>query len=43
MTKRQKQKHQWYLKNRERLIKVHKDYYESHKKEIFKNCERDKK
>jgi hypothetical protein len=38
MTKRQIQKHNWYLKNKERLIKIHKNYYESHKEQILKNC-----
>jgi len=36
MTKRQQQKHDWYLKNKERLKRVHKKYYELNKEEILK-------
>lgn len=38
MTKRQFQKHRWYLKNKEKLKKIHRDYYKSHKEEILKKC-----
>jgi len=35
---RKESKHKWYLKNKERLIEIHKNYYESHKEQILKNC-----